>query len=671
MARLSSRVARLQPKELFIYLWELSSEASGRLIGVISRIGRLIGIKRAGLVLIGLEGIALVVWSWIQYRRFSETWDFSIYYQAFWQIAHGHINPYDTLNGFYFWQNHFELLMWPLSLLWWIWPHAVILSWIQDLSIVAAQAVGWIWSLELLGGINSIWLRRIGALAVLSAMVGNPFWWWTASWDFHLEVVAAPVFVIAARELWLGRRRGWLWSGVLLSCGAVVTTYVFALGVGLILFRRRRPGLVLAAVGAILTLIEIALHANQGGSLVGLYGYLLGSASLVKQPSSFTVLASMISHPLHDLSLLMNRRADLWANVAAAGVLGVACPLFLPLVIVVEAVNGLTYKGFFLPPGFQSAILYAALPVGGAWVIARLAEWPRRGVKLLAGSLAVASGAYTAGWAAVWLPRFPSTWTRVSPAASQVLSDLRSRIPISDEVIASQGVGGRFSGRKWIYLALGPATFPVHTRTVWFVIAPEQGIEVQSSIAAQAWAGQLSRTTGCTLVAAGAGIWGFRCSMQASHKSRVLIPGVPSQVPGWVVVGPAGTAVLSGSPKSWYAESRGTPGYLVSYDYWKERSGNYVASVKLEATGAFNVEVWDATTSRLIARDSLPRTNGIEELRLPFSLSDVRGPGIYDGPSLFRVDWVAPPRKDQLEIRVFDYGSGKVKVFDVGMTKER
>ena len=76
------------------------------------------------------------------YRRFSLTPDFAQYQQAWYLIAHGHLNPYDTMGSFVFWQNHGEFVMWPLALLYWVWPHGITLLWLQDTAVVGAEARG-------------------------------------------------------------------------------------------------------------------------------------------------------------------------------------------------------------------------------------------------------------------------------------------------------------------------------------------------------------------------------------------------------------------------------------------------------------------------------------------------------------------------------------------------
>src|SRR5882724_2195716 len=107
------------------------------------------GLRRAGYVVLGLKLIAFGVWSATLYRHFSLTSDFAQYQQAWYLIAHGHLNPYDTVGNFTFWQNHAEFIMWPVALLYWVFPHGVLLLWLQDAGVVGAEMVAFLWLCEL------------------------------------------------------------------------------------------------------------------------------------------------------------------------------------------------------------------------------------------------------------------------------------------------------------------------------------------------------------------------------------------------------------------------------------------------------------------------------------------------------------------------------------------
>ncbi len=99
-------------------------------------------VRRIGFLALGLKLAGFAWWSTLLYQHFALTPDFAQYQQAWYLIAHGHLNPYDTVGNFPFWQNHAEFIMWPLALLYWLFPSGLQLLWLQDIGVVGAEAGG-------------------------------------------------------------------------------------------------------------------------------------------------------------------------------------------------------------------------------------------------------------------------------------------------------------------------------------------------------------------------------------------------------------------------------------------------------------------------------------------------------------------------------------------------
>ena len=59
-------------------------------------------VRRIGLAVLGLKFLGFCAWSLLLYRRFALTPDFAQYQQAWYLIAHGNLNPYDTVREFRF-----------------------------------------------------------------------------------------------------------------------------------------------------------------------------------------------------------------------------------------------------------------------------------------------------------------------------------------------------------------------------------------------------------------------------------------------------------------------------------------------------------------------------------------------------------------------------------------
>lgn len=150
----------------------------------------LLWVRRIGYAVLGLKLAAFAFWSALLYRHFALTPDFAQYQQAWYLIAHGNLNPYHTVGNFTFWQNHAEFIMWPLALLYWVFPHGVFLLWLHDTAVVGAEFVAFLWLCEIAQryrpGRDARWLA--GAGLILLAV--NPWSWWAVSFDFHAECLA-------------------------------------------------------------------------------------------------------------------------------------------------------------------------------------------------------------------------------------------------------------------------------------------------------------------------------------------------------------------------------------------------------------------------------------------------------------------------------------------------
>ncbi|HXP20135.1 MAG TPA: DUF2079 domain-containing protein, partial [Streptosporangiaceae bacterium] len=269
-------------------------------------------VRRAGFVILGVQLIGFLIWSRLLYDRFSLTFDFAIADQAWFQVAHGNLDP-STLENFPFWQDHSAFMLWPLALFYWVWPHAVTMLWIQDLCVVGAEAVAFTWLCDLAGRHagrrDAAWLAAAG-LVLLAA---NPWIWWAISFDFHFEAVSILFAVLLARDLTSGRRRAWVWVAPLLACGDVAGTYLAGLGLGGVLAGRRSrlPGAIMACLGVAATMLITLVHGNRGsGGGLHAYAYLT-AAGHVSGPISLAALAKgVLAHPLKVIRTLWLKRVD-------------------------------------------------------------------------------------------------------------------------------------------------------------------------------------------------------------------------------------------------------------------------------------------------------------------------------------------------------------------------
>jgi hypothetical protein len=619
-------------------------------------------VRRIGYAVLGLELVGFLVWSTIQYQRYALTFDFAMAHQAWFQIAHGNLDPYSSVEGISAWRDHSEFILWPLAPLYWVWPHGVTLLWLQDVCVIGAAAVAFTWLCELAGrhrhGRDAAWLAGAG----LVLLVANPWMWWAVSFDFHIEPVAILFAALLARDVANGRRRAWAWVAPLLACGDVAGTYLAGLGLGGVLAGRRSrlTGAIMACLGVGATLVITLVHGNSGsGSGLQAYAYLARPGSSGAALSLGALVTGIVTHPLGVLRALWARRVDILANLAPAGLVGLGDLMVLPLVLVVLLANTL-FGVLIAEPTFQAVPVYVLLPVGTVAVLGRLMRRHRRGATLLACLLA----AQALGWVAVWAPRTPGQWLRVSAPAAATLASIEARIPASAEVIASQGVIGRFAARADVHNLGGPGIVPVRGET-WFVITPLVGVQTQSMASAMALIGELAGPLRATLVTHAHGVWAFHWTPPAGVHS-VTVLGDTTPLPAWaapLAPGAVGRPVMTGPAGTWRVTSTGGRGYVSDELAWLEPPGRYQALVSLSATGPVTVEVWNDTGNVLLARRSVPTTTGVESVSLSVDATTAYQARVYSGWGPFRADFVPPPRGERLEVRVWSPGGEMVNVY--------
>jgi hypothetical protein len=625
-------------------------------------------VRRFGYALLGLQLIAFLVWSTVIYNRFALTFDFTMFHQAWLEIAHGHLNPYNTVKGNYFWQDHSEFIMWPIALTYWVWPHPVVLLWLQDVCVVGAEAVAFTWLCELAQRARSGAYAKGLAIVGLFLLVANPWTWWTVSWDFHTETLAMPFAVLLAWDLCNDRRRAWVWIVPLLACGDVAATYVAALGLAALLAGRRwrKRGVILTGIGIAATVLITLVHGNEGsGGGLQAYAYLASTGHTPAKLGLGAMAKGILLHPLRVLRQLWAKRPDIWANTAPSGMPGIGFIWLLPMVVNVLLANNLFDSGWlFAAPGFQSLPLYILLPVGTVVVLAKLTQRHLWIALVLTGIVL----AQAVGYSVVWLPRTPTQWLRVSAPAAATLAAVLNRIPASAEVIASQGIVGRFAGRRDVQAMFAPGTMPLRGGDTWFVIAPKQGIEAMQLAAASALIQELAGPLHASLVVHANGVWAFQWrSPPGLH--RVTIPSGSGPQAAWPSPGVAGREVLTGPTEGWHVAATGRKGYVIDGLQWLEPAARYQATVTLSADGPVNVEVWNDTGNTLLARRSIPGTNGVQSVSMSVNATTDYHVSVYSGWGPFQVAFLEPPPGQMLEVRVWSPGGETVNVYRAALVR--
>jgi hypothetical protein len=476
--------------------------------------------------------VLLVGYSTHIYSHFDLTIDFAIFNQAWSLIAHGHLDPYSTLNpynyphyGYPYWSDHFELIMWPMALLWYLYPHSIDLLFVQDLATAGSTLVAFLFVLDLLAAraartaqvtrrlVGTVTVGDLLALFALALLVINPWVYWAASFDFHLEAVATLFLLLAARDLWNGHRRRSLWwiVGVLL-CGNVAATYLAGLGISLAIARRdlRWSGAGLVGLGVAWSLGVNAIGGGVGTIIGSNYGYLAGP-SAGANPSIVAIAKGALLHPSRPYGMLRSRWLWNYRMLASSGLVGVVSGLGFGVAFVVLVANGLNAAAVFSGPisSFQALPVYYFVTVGTVAVLLWMIRSAHRVLRWIAGVLVVAVLAQAVVLSVVWIPRARTEFLVVGGAAAGRLARAEAGIPADAEVIASQGVIGRFANRVAIYPFLdlddGGQIIPVSADTVEFVLSTA-GIEYATT------AGTLTAVSylehhGARLVSQGDGVY--------------------------------------------------------------------------------------------------------------------------------------------------------------------
>ena len=641
--------------------------------------------RRIGVGILALQLVCFLAWSVLLASRYSLTWDFSLYHQALFLIGHGDLNPYVSTREIVVWQDHGQLVLIPMAILFDVWPHPVTLLWMADLAVVGSELVAFLWMCDVVEARDDMlpdWAKALLPMLGVCLLVLNPWMWWGVSFDIHTECFAVFFLTFAAYDFFRDRARAWIWVVLTATCGDIGSTYVVALALTLVFvdWRRWRRWLPVVGIGlANLTFIS-ALHWNAGSDLNS-YSALVPARFRAHDASLglFALIKSVVTQPFRVLSIIWTRRLAFFTNLSPAGPIGLATrwTLWIPLVILLEdglqGGNGTPFLS--LTNAFQNLGVYVFCALGTVMVTTWLVTSGRRWLRVAALGLVGLLLANVAGWAVVWMASTPGTWIRVNGATAAVLSEVNTHIGPDDEVIASQGVVGVFAGRRSVYpiIDLNHEAVPVSAQRVWFVVLPNAGIETTQVNQSEGAIANIARLAGAQLVASTAGVWAFRWDPPAGVRRVDISSGTAAPVPAWVSPGPAGESITTGPVGNWRTTGTGATGYVVSGDYWPELAGRYAVSVRLALTDRANLEVWDVTANTLLARQALTATDGPTTVTTDVDLADSPGPRVFAGT--FPWEGTIDPRRsffgDRLEVRVWTPGGSLVVVYSLRIGPRR
>jgi hypothetical protein len=453
--------------------------------------GNLRRLRNVGLSLFGLQLIGLVAYSAFVYHRFTLGIDFAIYSQGVSQIAHGHLNPFLTIEGYPLIKSHFELILWPIGLLQFIVRTPFLLLVIQDLAMVGTGTIAFLWIYALVDSSHAT--RRVRRLTVVAACVViliNPLTYFTAALDFHMEALATFFAIFGAFDIWSGRhRRALIWLALCLLCGDVASLYVVGVGISALLSANaRRLGLVLVVVGVGWVGIIGALGANLGSVVSVQLAYLAGRHLLpTGLGGAAAIIGGVVAHPSRPYDILKGRISPIFDYLLAGGVIGffTAWGFGVPFVVLLS--SGLQDTPIFINEPYQQ---FAVFPFVLFGTVSLLLAWSTRPVRLpepeshattrtfsrpiAAMVLAIAALAGACWYAGTRLPNaFHNNAINgfIPGGEAAALRTVLRQTPPDAEVISSLPISGRFGARKTIYLYLSDTTpIPIKERTVLLVM---------------------------------------------------------------------------------------------------------------------------------------------------------------------------------------------------------
>jgi hypothetical protein len=440
-------------------------------------------LQRTGFIVLGIQLAAMLIFSTVEYQRFALTRDFATYSQAWWSIGHGVLDPRSSVLGVPFWRNNAEFAMWPLAFLYHVFPNSVLLLWLQDVVVVATELVAFRWIGEFVvegGYAISVQTRYLVGAAALFALVANPWVYETIAFDFHFEAFAALFALLAAHSLWAGRtRKLWWWVPLAMLAGAFGAVYVVGVGISGVLAskRSRKPGGILVGAGvAWLGLLACIGAVGVGGTtLRASYGYLVPHHT--GRIGVLDVVIGTLEHPSAAGHVVATHLGVTFGLLVTVGLIGLLSPWGIGVAAVVLVPNVLDSTGLFIryEGAFQTWPAMPFVLVGSMMIILRLLE--RADGRRAAAALAAAWTTMATVLALGVIPRVTSEWIQVSPDAAAMLTRVQSSIPSDAEVVASQGVVGRFAARRSVYAfeKVGDE-FPVDGHTMVFVLTAQQGV---------------------------------------------------------------------------------------------------------------------------------------------------------------------------------------------------
>ncbi|MBS9391776.1 MAG: DUF2079 domain-containing protein [Dolichospermum sp. LBC05a] len=202
--------------------------------------------------MVGISALILFTASILRHELFNSSGDLAFFDQTVYLISQAKL-PFSSVLGFHVLADHAAWILYPIALLYKIYPSVYWLFLIQSVALSSGAFVTYLLALQ-------AGLKENQAIAMVAVYLLYPVVYNSNLCDFHPDTLAVPALltaVLAART----KKIVWFCVSVLivLGCKAVLSLTVVAMGVWLLLFEKRR----LYGVIAIISGIAWFLIANK------------------------------------------------------------------------------------------------------------------------------------------------------------------------------------------------------------------------------------------------------------------------------------------------------------------------------------------------------------------------------------------------------------------------
>ncbi len=621
-----------------------------------------------------IQFAALILEANTLYSRGELTIDYAVFAPAVTSISHLLMNPHvalpDGILNAPFIQNHFEWITWPISLIFgWLFrfPTWVILLVIcQALPTALVGLLASIYAYSEAERHNLAPRQKWVASSTPSLLALTNIWlYWDSRFDFHYQALQGCLALLII--LALDRRRlGIAFSLAVILSGTGETAAIMFLPIAAFsIIRSRRRDAGLAAIWSLFTVFEPGLfhiHTQAGANFAQEFSYLQAGGHA--PTSAIQVVRAMLRDPRAAVRQVWANRLDVWSEVTASGFLGLFSPVALTMIAILGLLLWSGTVASFSVPVFQTiAISQFTIFFSGPILIMVL-----RKTKILGFVVA----AFMVMWSTGWLISFAPALTEQLVTTSNTvigteLHKLNSEIPASTIVMTPNATLGDFPNHHVRPFGCSPGHFKLPDSRVAVVVDPWKGIQVCGPYELLQVVSRMASLPGAQVIGPSAsGIYLIYLDA-GSLSSRNIYVSDQQALTAQFLISPNtshGRFVRTGT--TGLIESARGQQYVVEgivADLKPRRSGE--VTVDMAVKGVAQIQVWDDSSSRLLAEAS-PPTNKREQVTLRFKTGQfVNPPGFTQGYAIFRTKLIPPLNSNPIEIRVVSKGQSQVKLYSL------